>query len=372
MYKDSETLRGQLALFEGSGKPIRLAEGEVRALAPGEVLVRNVYTTLCGSDLHTFCGLRQEACPTVLGHEIVGEIVQLDPDHNGLDLLGEKLLPGDRITWTIFASDPQSFNAQRGMPQKGEGLYKYGHVKAEGTELFHGGLADYCILQAHTGIIKLPAGMPDAVAAPLNCSVSTVAGALRLAGEIKGRNVLITGMGHLGITCAAMCREAGASWIGVADISRERLEAAMHFGASEHFDLSGDNSLLQEALRERTGGRGLDIVFDMSGAPDAMEFGLQSLGIGGTAVWVGAVFNTRPIPINPEKMIRNLLTIKGLHNYNFDDFIYAFHFMRGNWERYPFAAIVESEFPLQSVQEAFEYAHARKPLRVGVNFKQKG
>lgn len=90
---------GHLALFDGPGGPFRMTSGTVRALLPGEILVRNVYTTICGSDLHTFCGLRQEPCPTVLGHEIVGEIVQLHPEHPGTDLTGATLagvtaLPG--------------------------------------------------------------------------------------------------------------------------------------------------------------------------------------------------------------------------------------------------------------------------------------
>ncbi|MBO9151321.1 zinc-binding dehydrogenase [Chitinophaga sp. GCM10012297] len=361
-------ITGRLMLFDGPGKPFRLEKQPLQALQPGEVLIRTVYTTICGSDLHTYCGLREEPCPTVLGHEIVGEIVELHPAHEGTDLQGETLQPGDRITWTIFASDPLSANSLRGMPQKGEGLFKYGHARVSPQDAFHGGLAEYCVLKAHTGIIKLPENMPAAVAATLNCSVSTVAGALRMAGDVKGKNVLVTGMGHLGITCAAMCREAGAAWIAAADISEKRLEEAPHFGASECFNMKDDNAALLGALRERTNGNGIDVVFDMSGSPDAMEFGLAALGIGGCAVWIGAVFNTRPLQIAPEKVIRGLLTIKGLHNYNFDDFRYAFGFMQRNWQKYPFGSVVEKEFRLEEVKGAFEYAIAEKPLRVGIKF----
>lgn len=363
---EHSALHGKLALFDGPGEPFRLKELRVRALQPGEMLVRNIYTTICGSDLHTYCGLRQEPCPTVLGHEIVGEIVQLHPDHPGVDLFGEPLQPGDRVTWTIFSSDPASFHSLRGMPQKGDGLYKYGHVRVSGEEAFHGGLAEFCVLKAHTGIIKLPENMPASVAATINCSVATVAGALRMAGDVKDKNILITGMGHLGITCAAMCREAGAAWIAAADITAKRVDDAQRFGADGLFDMKNDQAELRGILRERTGGKGIDIAFDMSGSPEAMEFGLSCLGIGGCAVWIGAVFNTRPLQFSPEYIIRNLLTIKGLHNYNFDDFRYAFDFMRGNWEKYPFGSVVEKEFPLEAAKEAFEYALANRPLRVGV------
>jgi putative phosphonate catabolism associated alcohol dehydrogenase len=364
--KEEMVRKGQLALFNGPGQAFELKEFNVRELEPGEVLVKNVYTTICGSDLHTFCGVRKEPSPTVLGHEIVGEIVALHPAHTGYDLCGGKLTPGDRIIWTIFSSDPLSVNSLRGIPQKGDNLFKYGHVLVKEPEVFHGGLGTYCIIRANTGIIKIPEKIPLSVAATLNCSISTVAGALRIAGDIKDKRVLITGMGHLGITCAAMCREAGAEWIVAADITAKRLDEAMYFGADEVLNMNGDNAAHLAVLQERTSGKGMDVVFDMSGSPDAMEFGIASLGVGGCAVLIGAVFNTKPLLIDPERVIRHLLTIKGLHNYNFADFKYAFEFMKCNWEKYPFSAVVEKEFSLGEVEDAFEYAIAQKPLRVGI------
>lgn len=363
---DNKSITGKLALFQGPGTRLDIRKFDIRELLPGEVLVKNEYTTLCGSDLHTFCGLRQEPCPTVLGHEIVGRVVGLHPSHPGFDLGGKEIRPGDLVTWTVFSSNPQSPNSLRGIPQKGEDLYKYGHVRAEGTEVFHGGLAEYCILKANTGILRLPEELPLPIAATLNCSIATVAGALRMAGDVKSKTVLITGMGHLGITCAAMCREAGAEWIAAADIADKRLDEALSFGADEVFNMNGHTTQTRKALQGKTNGKGIDVVFDMSGSPDAMEFGLETLGIGGCAVWIGAVFNTRRVQIDPEKIIRKLITIKGLHNYNFTDFMDAFGFLEQHWKKYPFGSVVEKEFTLDAVNEAFEYAVTHRPLRVGV------
>ncbi len=357
---------GKLVLFEGPGKDFKMKEVPVRPLRPGEILVKNVYTTICGSDIHTYCGLRKEASPTVLGHEIVGQIVEIGPAHPGVDLRNEPLSPGDYITWSIFSSDPLSANSLAGIPQKGDNIFKYGHGLAKAPEVFHGGLAEYCILIENTAVIKLPDELPFDVAASLNCSVSTVAGALRLAGDMKGKTVLITGMGHLGITFAAMCREAGAAWLGAADISQKRLENVLDFGVTKTFNLETGTDAIAAQLRANLPKKGVDIVFDMSGSPDAMEFGLNVLAIAGTAVWIGAVFNTRKIQVDAEKIIRGLVTIKGLHNYNLDDFAAAMDFMEKNWDKYPFKDAVEMEFPLEQAQEAFEYAVKYKPFRVGV------
>ena len=208
--------------------------------------------------------------------------------------------------------------------------------------------------------------MPLPVAAPLNCAIATVAAAIRLGGDLTGKNVVVLGMGLLGIACIAMCKEAGAIWVGATDISNNRLDHAKKFGAD--FTLNTKVMAIDEVevLKNRFVKKGVDVVFDMSGSPDAMELGLNMLAIGGTAIWVGAVFKTRKVAIDAEQLIRNLHTIKGIHNYNFEDFKYALHFLENNWQKYPFNSIVEREFSLDEAEEAFEYAVKNKPLRVGI------
>ncbi len=358
--------KGKLVAFNGSGQPLTLLEHNIPSLEEGEILVKNRYTTLCGSDIHTYCGVRQEACPSVLGHEIVGEIVEIADSHRGTDDNEEAIKPGDIITWSIFSSDPQSIFAQEGIPQKGNNLFKYGHAKITESDAFHGGLAEYCILRRNTGILKIPESMPLPIAATLNCAIATVAAALRMAGDLTGKNVVIFGMGLLGVACVAMCKEAGASWVGAADIADERLLYARNFGADHLLNLRQHSTEDTLELKKNFVKKGVDVVFDMSGSPDAMELGMDILAIGGYAVWVGAVFKNRKVGIDAEKVIRNLHTIKGIHNYNFDDFKYALAFLKKSWQKYPFDTVVEREFDLKDAEQAFEYAISQKPLRVGI------
>jgi putative phosphonate catabolism associated alcohol dehydrogenase len=355
---------GKLIAFNGPGKNLEIKTELIRKLLPGEILVKNKFTTICGSDLHTYAGVRKEPCPVVLGHEIVGSIVEIEKQHSGKDYNGEKLDKGDSITWTIFSSDPTSFLAKEGIPQKGENLFKYGHAQITESDCFHGGLAEYCILRPGTGILKLPTDLPPQVAATVNCSISTVAGAIRLAGNLRDKKVVIFGAGMLGITCAAMCRVKSAKWVSVVDISPERLTKAMSFGADETFNSNvGD---IVEEIANKFSKNGVDVVFDMSGSADAMEDGVELLGVGGKAIWVGAVFKTRKIQLDSENLIRKLITIRGLHNYNFEDFVNGLNFVKRNWKRFPFESVVEKEFSLDDAEKAFEYALKYKPLRVGI------
>ena len=70
--------------------------------------------------------------------------------------------------------------------------------------------------------------------------------------------------------------------------------------------------------------------------------------------------------MDAESVVRRLLTVKGLHNYNYEDIQYALDFLARNTDMYPFADVVEREFPLSQAQQAFEYALEHKPLRVGI------
>ena len=351
---------GKAAIFKGHGHPFELTSREVPELQPGELLVKTLYTTLCGSDIHTYCGRRQEPPEVVLGHEIVGEIVRIDPAHAGVDERGTALAIGDRVTWSVFSVPPGVEAPRADIPQKSERLFKYGHALACGDDVFNGGLADYCILRSNTALVRLPFEMPLAVAATISCAHSTVAGALRVAGPIAGKRVMVFGAGLLGLSCVSMCKEAGAEWVSVMDLDPNRLAWSEKFGANFAYGYPEDTSKLPwpEA----------DIVFDMTGRPEVMAMGMDSLALGGIAVWIGAVYPAEAVPVDAQKLVRRILQIRGLHNYNYEDLLAATAFIETHYREYPFEALVEKEYGLDEVETAFAYAHEVKPVRVGIKF----
>ena len=353
-----EKRKGTYYIFDKPNSPLTKHAATIPVLQRGELLVRITYATLCGSDLHTFTGLRQEPCPTILGHEIVGIVEEIEAAHPHLDAAGTPIFPGDIITWTVFASDPTTESYSADTPQKNINLYKYGHRQLTGTDKFHGGLATHIILREHTCIRVLPSHVSMAVAATINCAIATAAGAIRLAGEITGKTVLVSGMGLLGLATVAMCKELGASHIVVMDINEQRLALAKDFGASTV--INSTTSILTDSNINP------DRFIDMSGSPDAMEQGVEQLNINGCAVFVGAVFKQRKTQIDAEQIIRKLLTIKGLHNYNYTDFSFAVDFIIAHGNKYPFAKLIENEFTLDRINEAFSFALTNKPIRAGI------
>lgn len=350
-------------LFLSPDEPLRISDIPVPIPGEGEILVKNEYTTLCRSDLNTYCGKRTEKTPTILGHEIVGRIELFGKGEQDTDVRGNQLNLGDRVTWAIFASDPASDMARKGIPQKAPGLFKYGHEKVTAESSLHGGLSQFTLLRENTPVIKISETIPLPIAATINCAVATVAGAIRLAGEISGKNIFVSGTGMLGIIACAMCKVKGAKTIFALDIDEERLKTATLFGA-EKTALPAEMEKLEISVPGSS--KNYDVVLEFSGFPATMEQTLNYLLVGGTAVWVGATFPARPTQIDAEKIVRNLHTIKGLHNYNEDDLVAAVHFMEKHHNNFPFISLVHNQFTLSEANEAFQYAIAANPHRVGI------
>ena len=181
-----------------------------------------------------------------------------------------------------------------------------------------------------------------------------MAAAMRLAGDLRNKHVLISGAGMLGIVGSAMASSLGAKTVSSLDIDTDRLTISKVFGSN----YTGNN--VSEFNRK------FDIIIETSGVPEVMTSSLQQVEIGGVAVWLGAVFPQADLKINAEFIVRNLITIKGLHNYNDFDLISAVDFIERHINVFDFEKLIEGDFNLQSVNEAFDYAVDQNPYRVGI------
>ncbi len=349
-------------VFERVGEPFSTLPLELPELRRGELLVEIGYTTICTSDLHSFFGRRSSPTHSILGHEIMGLIVEL-PREGLKDFYGNDLKIGDRITWSVYAHSCNDIMVKKGMPQKANDLFKYGHEKINKEIQLSGGFATHCHLKEGSTVFKVPQNLTDKEAAPLNCTHATVAGALRLAGSLSGKNILINGVGMLGLSACAMAKELGANKVCSMDIEDTRLIHSREFGA----DIVLNAKLpMPELLESIKGNGGIDVVIETSGAPVAIENSLKMMNIGGVCVMVGAVYPQREITLSAENMVRRLLTLKGLHNYIHEDLGSAIKFLSEAKNKYPFETLVGKEFPLNQLDAAFNFANGQSCYRVGI------
>lgn len=345
------------AVWHGPERGFALADVPLPALAEGEVLVRTRAVTLCGSDLHTIAGDRDTDLPTVLGHEMVGEVVATGGPVTTED--GVALTPGARVTWTIGASCGRCARCRRGYPQKCAVLRKYGHARMTGRWQLSGGLATHCHLLPGTGIVTVPPGLDDAVAAPANCATATVVCAVRQLGVQAADTALVTGCGMLGLTAVGYLRSIGVTDVLASDVDPARRALAAKLGAT----VAAPDELAA-LVRDVTAGEGATVAVDLSGSNAAISAALDLLAVGGRLGLVGSVFPTPGLDLVPEHLVRRLLTVTGVHNYAAADLVEAVRFLDRSAARDLFAAFVTGAFGLDQLSEAVTVATTQRPPRV--------
>lgn len=362
----STTIREcRAAVFLGPDEPLELRCFPLPKPGPREALVRVEGCTLCGSDLHTLLGRRREPTPTILGHEIVG-VIEANGAPPLLDLDGAPLCPGDRVTWSVAVSCGDCDRCRRGWPQKCRSLAKYGHAVATGRYALSGGLAEYVLLQAGSAVVVVDPTVPFERICPANCATATVAAAMRAAGDLQGRRLLIFGAGMLGLTAAAYGRHLGAESVVVCDPDVDRLTRVLDFGADAATTWTDDPQELAERLQRVAGSPEFDAVFELSGAPSAVAASIRHADVGGVVVLVGTVMQSPPAAFDPERVVRRCLKIVGVHNYAPQDLRAAVDFLTLHGRRYPFESLVSAGFPLQQIRSAMAAAEDRKAVRIAV------
>ncbi len=358
--------KSRAMVFTEAGSPLTMQEFPLPVLSEGEVLVRIEYSTICGSDVHTVIGTRSTPSPTILGHEIIGRIVELPLNSIMRDYENCELKTGDLITWSIAASCGQCYYCNNGIPQKCKHLFKYGHERISKKHPLSGGYAEYCHIAKGTTIIKIPDGISRKVFCPANCATATTAAAFRIGGACNNQTVLIQGAGMLGLTVAAMARYYGAKEVIALDVVNERLNEAKKFGATKTVLVTEDSNQVIEEIKNITNGFGVDLAIELTGIQSSMETGMQLLRIGGRYVFVGAVFPNPPIAIPAEVIVRNLLSIHGMHNYIPKDLAEGIKFLSDTYINYPFEDLVSAEFSLEDINDAFQYLIDGTAFRVAI------
>lgn len=314
---------------------------------PGEALARIDLATVCGSDVHTVSGRRPGPHPSILGHEAVGRIAALGA--GGLkDFTGRELAIGDRIVWSVTVSCGACDRCVAGMTAKCRKLMKTGHEPYAGTWALSGSYASHILLPQGAALVRVPPSISDAAAAPAACAAATVMAALEAAGPLERKRVLISGAGMLGIVACAVARSRGAAAVEVRDVNADRLAQASAFGATAAV-------LVGDADAART----FEVAVELSGAQPGVTTALAALDVGGRLVLAGSVSPGPAIAVDPERMVRSLLTISGVHNYEARHLQEAVDFLAMTRDIYPWDGLIEAPRPLPELSRLVQQPAGR-------------
>lgn len=268
------------AAFIDGPQSIRIAEVPVPEPGPAQVRVRIEYVGICGSDLHYYFEGANGAFvvrePLTPGHEVSGRI---DADPSGQWTRG-----------TPVTVHPATFGQPSPDLPNDPHLWPGGAYLGSASTTPHtqGGLAEHLLVD-RAMVRPLPASLPvrrAVLAEPLAVALH----ALSKAGDVRGRCVLVTGSGPIGLLAVAAARAAGASAITATDVLPEPLARASALGAAHTLDVS----------REKVPHNAYDVVLECSGVAPSISTALRAARPGGVVVQVGMVPDeARPINIAP-------------------------------------------------------------------------
>jgi len=357
---------GRVAQYDEPNAPFYVKTYPLRAPEPGEALVRVSMSTICRSDIHSYEGHRPNPCPGLLGHEIVGRIVALGKDITH-DMRGDPLAIGDRITWSeFFIPGRNYFTEVLDLPQKSRGVEKYGHMAATTAPHHHGGFAEYCYVLPQSWILRLPDTLSDTEAAPINCGVATMVAVTEAANIRLGGTVVIQGLGLLGLYGAALAKSRGARRVIGLDVHSGRRAQSTRFGVDLALDPDMEPAALQAAILAHCKPEGPDSVIEVCGVANAIPQGLELVRTGGTLVVAGMVSPGASVMLDANRILRKMITIKGVHNYHPRHLMEALDFVVSHKNDFPFDELVDSQYSLDQVSQAMADASSRRVLRAAI------
>jgi 2-desacetyl-2-hydroxyethyl bacteriochlorophyllide A dehydrogenase len=251
---------------------LALVEVPLPARAAGQVLIRISHSGVCGTDLKIYSGAIPVHYPRIMGHEMIGEVVE----GSGNDALQ----PGDRVIIDPELYCGACFHCRIGQT----------HLCPQGMLIgrdANGGFAEYVTAPA-SHVFPLPDAI-DSRTAPLIQVLTTCLHAQRLASIFPGESVVVLGLGVTGQLHLQLAKARGAGTVIGITRSREKRELAQQMGAD--LTIAGGEGSIQKVL-EATEGRGADLVIDTTGVLASVADAITMARFGGRLLLFGIITAT--------------------------------------------------------------------------------
>jgi threonine 3-dehydrogenase len=285
------------ALVKKHAEPgLWLEDVPVPQIGINDVLIRVKRASICGTDVHIYnwddWAKKTIPVPMVVGHEFVGEIVEVGS--NVADFFPGQIVSGEGHVVCGRCRNCLAGRRHLCANTSGVGVNR------------PGAFAEYISLPmtnvwVHSRSVPLDiAGIFD----PFGNAVHTA-----LSFPVLGEDVLVTGAGPIGLMAAAVARHAGARYVVITDVNPYRLELARKMGVTAAVDVRNTN--LKDVQKQLGMKEGFDVGLEMSGNPSAFRDMLANMSHGGKIAMLG--IPSEPISIDWNTVIFSMLTIKGIY-----------------------------------------------------------
>jgi threonine 3-dehydrogenase len=316
---------------------LRMRDVPRPAPGPSDVLIRVLRTGICGTDLHIYdwdeWASQHVPVPLVVGHEFVGEVVEVGAEVTGLSV-------GDLISGEGHVVCGTCRNCRAGRRHQCAHTDSVGLTRA-------GAFAEYLVLPAGNAWQHKP-GIDLDVAAifdPFGNAVHTA-----LAFPVLGEDVLITGAGPIGLMAAAVARHAGARHVVVTDVNPYRLDLALKMGATDVVN-PAVGTVAETQLRLGML-EGFDVGLEMSGSEAALATLVENMTHGGRVALLG--LPSRAVSIDLSTVVLNSLTLAGIYGREMFETWYAMSVLVS--QGLDISPVITHRFPASEFEEAFATA----------------
>ncbi len=321
------------------------------AIGINDVLIRIRRTGICGTDVHIYdwddWAQQTIPVPMIIGHEFVGEIVEVGSNVN--DFRSGELVSGEGH---VVCGRCRNCMAGR--------RHLCAHTSGVGVNR-PGCFAEYIALPMANVWRHDPQVDRDVAAIfdPLGNAVHTA-----LAYDVLGEDVLITGAGPIGIMAAAVVRHAGARYVVITDVNNYRLELAKRVRVDLAVNINQMH--LKDAQNALGMHEGFDVALEMSGNPSAFRELLHNMSHGGKIAMLG--IPEQEMSINWREVIFNMLTIKGIFGREMYETWYKMTVMlQSGLDIQP---VITHRFSYKDFQEGFQVARSGQSGKVILNWEE--
>jgi len=267
------------------------------SVGPNDVLIKIKKVSICGTDMHIYnwdtWAQENIKLPLVLGHEFIGEVVELGNEVKNYFEIGA------RVSGENHIACGHCRNCRAGRAHICRSNISVG-VTREGC------LADYLCIPA-VNAYPIPDTISDNIAAILNPFGNSTHTALTF--DLVGEDVLITGAGPVGIMAVPVAKHAGARYVVVTDVNDYRLALAKKMGAT--LAVNPQNTSLKEVMQQLGMKEGFDVGLEMSGHAGAFNDMIQYMNHNGKMALLG--FLPKNTGVDWTQIIFKGMTIKGIY-----------------------------------------------------------
>lgn len=357
-------MKGKIAVMNEPGS-LEIKEYVLPKVEKGGMLAKILRTNVCGSEVHIWKGNDPNETSGLLGHEMVGEILELSPDVK-TDHAGDSVSKGDRISSLYYLTCGKCFYCVNHQAHLCENAHNYYSKVPDKYPHFHKTFATHYYIHPQQHFFKVPDNIPNSVAASANCAISQVYFSLEKAGLRYGDNLVIQGAGGLGLNASSVAKEFGAKVI-IIDGVANRLELAKRFGADHVIDMTEYDTVecREEKILELTGRRGADIAMELTGVAEAFNEGIRLLRKGGKYISIGNIA-AGTITFDPGLLTRKSIQVLAISRYDPYYLYKALQFLSKHIDKYPFDEIVGDSFEFFELETALNKSASKEVTRASI------